>query len=150
MPEGLVSMPKISNINSDWQEEESARGGTWKYRDLSGDRLGVRIEELSPGDTSSEHHFHTTEEEHVIVLEGSATLVLGADHHELDVDDHIWFQAGNEIAHHIKNNTKKSFKFLVFGERNPEDIVVYPEHQVMMVKSLGFKQFTYRNVPTKK
>ena len=143
-------MSRISSINKEWKEEESIRGGTWKYRDLSGDRLGVRIEELAPGGTSSEHHFHTTEEEHVIVLEGTATLVLGTEHHKLDAGDHTWFLAGEDTAHHIKNTSDKPFKFLVFGERNSQDVVVYPRHQVMMVKSLGFKQFTYRDIPSKK
>jgi len=143
-------MSKISNINEGWKEDEPTRGGTWKYRDLSGERLGVRIEELAPGGTSSEHHFHTAEEEHVIALEGSATLVLGTEHHTLDVGDHVWFPAGEETAHHIENNSHNPFKFLVFGERNSQDVVVYPQHQVMMVKSLGFKQFTYRSIPTKK
>jgi uncharacterized cupin superfamily protein len=31
--------------------------------------------------------------------------------------------------------------FLVFGERTTNDIVVYPEHNVMLVKAMGRKQF---------
>ena len=71
-------MIRITRIDEDWKEEPNARGEQWKYRDLNGEHIGVRIEELSPGTTSSEHHYHTSEEEHVIVLEGTATLVWGA------------------------------------------------------------------------
>ena len=137
-------MTKISNIDDDWKEEQNLRGETWRFRDLSGEQLGARIEELSPGGTSSEHHFHTSEEEHVIVLEGFATLILGDEQHELNPGDHVWFKAGEETPHHIENTSDNAFRFLVFGERKADDVVVYPEHQVMMIKSLGFKQFTYR------
>lgn len=137
-------MSRISKIDEDWQEELNARGESWQHRDLSGEQLGVRIEVLTPGTTSSEHHFHTAEEEHVIVLEGSATLVLGEERHELMAGEHVWFKAGEELAHHIENTSESAFKFLVFGERKSDDVVVYPEHQVMMLKSLGFQQFTYR------
>ena len=136
----------IRKIDEGWKEESNARGGRWKFRDLSGENLGVRIEELGPGSTSSEHHYHTAEEEHVIMLDGCATLVLGDEKHPLSAGDHVWFRAGEELAHHIINESSEPCQFLVFGERKAEDVVVYPEHQVMMLKSLGFKQFTYRNL----
>jgi len=141
-------MARIVKIDDDWIEEKNLRGELWRYRDLSGEHLGVRLEELPPGATSSEHHYHTSEEEHVIVLEGSATLLLGDDRHELAAGDHVWFAAGEETPHHIQNTSESTFRYLVFGERHKNDVVVYPEHQVMMVKSLGFRQLTYR--PLKK
>ena len=105
-------MPKITNIHStSWTEQATPRG-TWRYIDLSGERLGVRVEELAPGETSSVHHFHTAEEEHVIALDGDATLLVGSET--------VPLRAG--------------------------DVVIYPEHQVMLVKGLGFKQYTYRPV----
>ncbi|NEQ46981.1 MAG: hypothetical protein F6K00_26940 [Leptolyngbya sp. SIOISBB] len=56
------------------------------------------------------------------------------------------FATGTEEAHHIENTAKESWRFLVFGERNPHDVVVYPEHQVMFLKGVGFKQVIYRYV----
>jgi uncharacterized cupin superfamily protein len=138
----------FENIDeSPWAEGKDSTGQLWRYIDLSGDHLGVRIEEISPGGASSHHHYHTLEEEHVIMLEGTATLVLGAEEHSLREGDHLWFEAGKEEAHHIENRTDEMCKFLVFGERNKQDIVVYPEHKVMLVKALGNSQFTYRKVP---
>jgi len=131
---------KFKNIDtSPWEER-----GSWRFMDLSGDHLGVRIEEVPPGGSSSIHHYHTQEEEHVLVLEGEATLVLGTEEHRVVKGDHCWFQAANEEAHHIENRTSEPFRFLVFGERKSGDVVVYPENKVMMVKALkGWKQFDY-------
>ena len=111
----------------------------------------MRIDELPSGGTSSEHHYHTTEEERVIVLSGSATLISGADQQPLVTDDHVWFRAGDEVAHHIKINSDGPFKFLVFGERNTNDVVVYPKHQVMIIKSQtdtsgGYLKVNYRPI----
>lgn len=139
-------MPFTKNINdAKWAESpRNQRNETWKYLDLSGERLGVRIEELQPGESSSFHHFHTAEEEHVLVMEGEATLMLGDENSQIVAGDHCWFPAGLEEAHYIENTSDQAFRFLVFGERNPNDVVVYPEHQVMLLKGLGFRQFTYR------
>ena len=34
----------------------------------------------------------------------------------------------------------------MFGERKEGDVVVYPDHQVMMIKALEFGQYTYRPI----
>jgi uncharacterized cupin superfamily protein len=103
--------------------------------------LGVRIEVLAPGGHSSYHHFHTVEE-HVSCWR-TATLIRGTEAVTVKAGDHVWFPAGKEEAHHIENRSTKNFKFLVFGERSEADVVVYPDHGVMLVKALDRKQITY-------
>jgi uncharacterized cupin superfamily protein len=135
---------QFTNIHhSTWEVRTSPRGERWKFLDLSGKHLGVRLEELLPGETSSIHHYHSLEEEHVIVLEGAATLILGSEELALRRGDHVWFAAGEEVPHHIENKTTESMKMLVFGERNEGDVVFYPTNRLMMVKATGWKQFTY-------
>lgn len=140
-------MTEVRNTESSvWVEATNWRGEPWKHKDFSGERLGVRIEEIAPGGRSSEHHYHLTEEEHVIVLKGEATLVVGDDRKTLKEGDHCWFRAGEEMAHHLLNASDSPFQFLVFGERKNDDVVVYPEHQVMMIKGLSNRQVTYRSL----
>ena len=138
-----------TNIHSaDYEEEEISErdGATGRSLDLSGEHLGVRIEEMDAGGTSSYHHYHTAEEEHVVVLRGVATLHLGTERVDLSEGDHIWFPAGEDIPHHIENTSTDPFKFLVFGERKQDDVVFYPNGSVILVKSSkGFQQFTYRD-----
>ncbi len=136
-------MVKIKNIyESEWEEQATARG-KWRFLDLSGDHLGLRLETLQAGDSSSIHHYHTREEEHVIALEGNATLVLGSTERALKRGDHVWFKAGDEVGHHIVNNTSAPFTFLVIGERARGDVCIYPDEGVANIKALnsGWKQF---------
>lgn len=135
----------ITNIDeTEFDEITTPRGESLRQLDLSGSHLGVRIEELPPGGTSSIHHYHTLEEEHVLVLSGTATLYLGSSTQELRTGDHICFAPGEPEAHHIENTSEAVFKFLVFGERLPGDVVVYPGGPVMLVKALGRRLFEYR------
>jgi uncharacterized cupin superfamily protein len=137
---------RMTNINTAaYETGESQRDeAPWRSLDLSGEHLGVRIEETPPAGTSSYHHYHTQEEEHVLVLGGTATLHLGDEAIVLNEGDHVWFPAGEDVAHHIENTSSKPFRFLVFGERKTDDVVFYPEGPVMMVKSSqGQQLYTY-------
>jgi len=139
-----------TNIHTaQYKENEPSKrdpGTTGRQLDISGAHLGVRVEELGPGATSSYHHYHTAEEEHVLVLSGAATLHLGDEQIELVEGDNIWFPAGEDVAHHIENTSPDNFKFLVFGERKQDDVVFYPEGKVMLVKSAkGYDQYLYKD-----
>ncbi len=128
---------KITNIYTTQMEtRQSVRGESdWRCLDISGEHLGVRVEELPAGSNSSHHHYHTAEEEHVLVLEGTATLHLGDDAIEITKGDHVLFRAGDETAHHIENSSSEPFTYLVFGERRQDDVVIYPLSSMALVKS---------------
>lgn len=129
----------VTNIhNAAFEVRESPREEPhWRCLDLSGNNLGARIEELPPGSNSSYHHYHTAEEEHVLVLSGVGTLHLGDDSSDIGAGDHILFPAGDEIAHHIENTSTKPLRYLVFGERKQNDVVMYPQSSIALVKSSG-------------
>ena len=135
---------EITNINkAQWREDPNGRGGTWRYIDLSGDHLGVRMESLAPGEHSSYHHYHTTEEEHLLITAGAPTLYLGDDKVMLGVGDHICFKAGDATAHHLSNETQESVTYLVFGERHEGDVVFYPDSSVALVKAMSMQTYNY-------
>ena len=94
----------------------------------------MRVESLDPGATSSVHHYHTKEEEHLLVLEGAATLHMDSGDHELKAGDHVFFPAGSDDAHHIENTSNTPFKFFVFGERHADDVVYYPRDGTKLLK----------------
>ena len=132
-----------TNFYRDWQEHKMPGGEIWRFVDLSGKHIGARIEDLAPNDTSSVHHFHTLEEEHVLVLDGAATLFFGTEEIPLEAGDHVWFEAGEEVPHHILNTSDQPFRFLVFGERKRGDVVFYPEERRMFVKTASRNSYRY-------
>src|SRR5579862_2548260 len=64
-----------------------------------GSNVGVGIDELGPGQFSNEFHDHLTEEEHILILIGSATLYLGDKSSVLRKGDHCCFLAGQKAGH---------------------------------------------------
>lgn len=136
-----------TNINkAPYRTGKSTRPGeaAFRFLDLSGENLGVKVEALPPGGTSSFHHYHTTEEEHVVLLEGTAMLHLGDRVIALTNGDHLCFPAGEAVAHHIENTSDSECKYLVFGERKKDDVVFYPEHSTLLVKSsTGSRAYRY-------
>ncbi len=71
----------------------------------------------------------------MLVLEGQGTLHLGDESIALTKGDHVWFKAGEELAHHIENTSTETLTYLVFGERKQDDVVIYPDSSLALVKS---------------
>src|ERR687898_2094772 len=126
-----------------WTEwSEAPRFGV-RYRHLSraamGDdyRVGVAIEELGPGKQSSPAHYHIVEEEHVYILEGALTVRIGADTHEMKLGDYVCFPAGQKAGHCLINNSGATCRYVIVGERNPNEVVVYTDSRKVLVRALG-------------
>src|SRR5262245_31943736 len=79
-----------------------------RYRVLSdtrkdGRKIGVSYEELPPGKQSCPFHFHMVEEEHIVALEGEATLRLGDKRLAIKAGDYVGFPAGDRVGHCLVN-----------------------------------------------
>ncbi len=102
-----------------------------------GSRVGVLVEELPPGRQSVPLHWHTDEEEHVWFLEGRATLRLGAERHEVRAGDYVCFPAGRPLGHCIVNDGDAPCRYLVIGERSPNDVCLYPDSGKVLMRAAG-------------
>lgn len=100
------------------------------------EHVGVVLEELPPGKQSTVPHFHTREEEHMFVLEGEAFLCWGDEEHQLTPGSYVCFPAGDPRAHYLVNHGTEDCRYLVVGERDSNDVVVYPDHNRMLVRAL--------------
>lgn len=89
--------------------------------------VGVCMEILASGKQAYPAHYHMLEEEHLLILEGSATLRLGARTYELSAGHYVCFPAGQKAGHALINNSGAPCRYLVIGERNPNDVVVYTD-----------------------
>jgi uncharacterized cupin superfamily protein len=124
-----------------WEEwSQGARFGS-RFRPLTdrggGSRVGVAIEELPPGRQSCPAHYHLLEEEHLLVLAGSATLRLGERTYEIGAGDYVCFPAGQKAAHCLINRGTETCRFVIIGERNPNDVIVYPDSGKVKVMLTG-------------
>ena len=89
--------------------------------------VGVLLEELPAGKQSNQLHFHMSEEEHVFILEGICTLRLGDEMITMQSGDYVVFPAGRKVGHCLVNETDGVCRYLVIGERIPNEVCVYPD-----------------------
>ncbi|WP_437757050.1 cupin domain-containing protein [Sorangium sp. So ce1389] len=126
-----------------WEEwSEGSRFGS-RFRHLTraaaGDsyHVGVQIEELPPGKQSSPAHYHLLEEEHILILEGRATLRLAEEMIEMSAGDYVCFPARQKAGHCLVNTSDAPCRFLVIGERKPDEVCVYTDSNKILVRSVG-------------
>ena len=83
-----------------WKEWSQGERFGSRYRDLGrfggGSPVGVSMEELAPGKQSVPQHYHMLEEEHVLILSGSATLLFGDECIPLKEGDFVCFSGRAE------------------------------------------------------
>lgn len=91
-------------------------------------QFGANLMTLSPGSWSSQRHHHSAEDELVFIVSGSPTLYEGGEPIPLSPGDVTTHPMGDDIGHHMKNETNADVIYLVIGGRNPEtDSAVYPD-----------------------
>ncbi len=99
--------------------------------------IGAVIEEILPGMQSCPFHYHFLEEEHVMVLQGTVTLRLGAKTWEMKEGDYVRFPAGQEAGHCFVNQGTQLCRIFCFGERVDKEVVVYPDTGKVLVALTG-------------
>jgi uncharacterized cupin superfamily protein len=99
--------------------------------------VGVSMEELAPGKQACPNHYHHLEEEQLYVLEGSLTLRLGEKKYLMTAGGYVVFPAGQKAGHSLHNHTDAVCRYLVIGERNPHDVIVYPDSNRVSVRLTG-------------
>lgn len=112
-----------------------------RYQHLSafggGTQISVAMEVPDPGRQANQAHYHLLEEEHVLVLEGGMTLMLGAERRALVAGQYVCFPAGQAVAHALINEIDAPCRYLVFGNPQPHDVAVFPDAGRVSVKLMG-------------
>jgi uncharacterized cupin superfamily protein len=133
----------ISSDEVEWNVEgEGPRfGGRSKHLTCaalgSGDyHVGMLIESPAPGMRLCPRHYHMLEEEHALILEGEVTLLLGDERYEMRPGDYVCFPAGQKVGHSFMNSGTGPCSYLMIGERNPNEVCVYPDSNKIMVRAL--------------
>lgn len=142
-------MPKLPALA--WTEEGPLRHpvlgtlGPYAHKVL-GDaggltQFGVHLERLPPGSRSSFRHWHEAEDEFVYMLEGTAILVE-EEETRLGPGDAAAWKAGAPVGHCLENRSDADVVYLVVGTRSPNDVVHYPDHDVVLTKRGAARRYS--------
>jgi len=133
----------LSSLDLAWTDWSEIPRFALRYRHLTlaavGEayHVGVAIEELAPGKQSSPAHYHIFEEEHVYILEGALTARIGPDAYDMKAGDYVCFPAGQKAGHCLINNGGTPCRYVIVGERNPNEVAVYTDSNKVLVRALG-------------
>ncbi len=96
-------------------------------RQAGSERLGLSLWEIPPGEAAYPYHYHLTEEELVLVLEGRPSLRTPAGWCQLEQGEVLAFPRGESGAHQFDNRTQETVRFLSVSTSGEPDIVLYPD-----------------------
>ena len=141
----LAAIPLESGCNYPAPFDKPCLGGSWRRLGNAGGltRFGVNLSRLPPGVWSSQRHWHTHEDEFVMVLEGELTLVTDDGEELLRAGDCAAFKAGDRNGHHLINRSSRDAVVLEVGNRESEDVCDYPD--IDMVTKVGVDAYLHRD-----
>ena len=100
-------------------------------------QFGVNRLTLNPGVWSSQRHWHSRDEEFVMVLEGEVVLITDAGEDVLRPGDCAGFKAGDPDGHHIINRSDRIAVVLEIGTGHEDDVCTYSDID-MVAKGRGY------------
>jgi uncharacterized cupin superfamily protein len=110
-------------------------------------QFGVNLVRLTPGAESSLRHAHSAEDEFVLVLEGTPTLITNDGEETLSPGLCVGFPCNTGDAHHLVNRSEADVIVLVVGTRAPDrDAVDYPDVDLRIEPGPdGSRRFTHKD-----
>jgi uncharacterized cupin superfamily protein len=103
--------PRPNAFNSDLEVAPAPDGfrcrGARLAEQAGSERLGMSLYELPPGERSVPYHWHTANEEMLIVLQGTASLRTPDGWRELPEGAVVAFPRGERGAHQMRNDTSE-------------------------------------------
>jgi uncharacterized cupin superfamily protein len=122
-------MPNLNDPQFDEERDQEgfrARRARIGYQ-LGTERLGISEWELPPGQAAYPYHLHLTEEELLIVLEGTLALRSPDGWHDLKEGEIVSFPRGEAGGHQVVNRTDSAVRFLAISTQGDPDVVLYPD-----------------------
>ncbi len=122
-------MPNINDPEFDEPREHPgfrARRARIGYQ-LGAERIGLSLWEVDPGEAAYPYHYHLTEEELVIVLDGELTLRTPDGQRQVETGEVVRFPRGETGAHQLINDSQALARFLSTSTNGDPDIVRYPD-----------------------
>jgi len=106
---------------------------------------GVNHVTLPPGCASALRHWHTRQDEFVMVLSGELTLVTDAGEQVLGPGMCAAFPAGRADGHALVNRSAAEATYIEIGDRTDPDEVDYPDVDMQVKWVDGEQRFVRRS-----
>ena len=94
------------------------------------------VYDLAPGQASSPYHYES-DEEWLLVVEGTVVLRAPDGEHTLERGDLVRFPAGPDGAHRLMNRSDSPARTLMFSHRRGLAVAVYPDSDTIGVFAGG-------------
>ncbi|MFK3795854.1 cupin domain-containing protein [Pseudomonas sp. NPDC088444] len=121
-------------------QSQAARLGTG----TAARKLGASVDIVAPGKRSCPYHFHHTQEEMFVVIEGQGSLRVAGELLPIKTGDVIFIPPGPEYPHQIINTSEAPLKYLSISTRETPEVCEYPDsgkYQAMVTIN-GARAFT--------
>ena len=96
-------------------------------RQAGSERLGLSLWEIPPGESAYPYHYHHTEEELIVVLEGEPALRTPEGSRQLREGEVVAFARGEAGAHQLTNRGTQTVRVLSVSTSGEPDVVIYPD-----------------------
>lgn len=103
-------------------------------------QFGINLTTLEPGAKSSHRHWHAREDECIIVVAGTVTLVTDEGERELRAGAAAGFPARVANGHHLVNRSDAPATYFEIGTRSKDEDVTYSDEDLLAEK----RDFSYR------
>lgn len=125
----LSSIPVVSGTGYPDPFAELVDGRTKQALGEAGGltQFGANLVELQPGAASSQRHWHSHEDEFVMMVSGELVLVTDEGETIMRAGDCAAFPGGKPNGHHLINRSWGPGVFLCVGSRIKEDKASYPD-----------------------
>ncbi|MGV8950419.1 MAG: cupin domain-containing protein [Cypionkella sp.] len=108
-------------------------------------QFGAHLERLPAGSGSSFRHWHEAEDEMLLVLSGSPTLIEDKET-QLEAGAVLCWPAGKQVGHRLENRSNHEALYLTLGTRLFNDIIHYPDHDLITRKSGPQRQYLHHDL----
>jgi len=142
----LAAIPEERGCNYPPPFNAPCLGSTWRRlgRFAGLTAFGVNLSRIPPGVWSSQRHWHSHEDEFVMVIEGELTLVTDAGEEILRAGECAAFKAGDRDGHHLINRSDRDALVLEVGNSAPgQDRCDYPD--IDMIAEPGVEAYSHRD-----
>jgi len=90
-------------------------------------KLGASVDLVPPGKVTCPYHFHYSQEEMFVILEGEGTLRVAGERIAVRAGDVIDIPPGPEYPHQLINTSDAPLKYLSISTQDYPEVCEYPD-----------------------